>query len=73
MQTRIILLKNISFFVKKEMTEFRGTNYRVSNESRNLTITGRNTIPLGVLSQTPVQRPGSLIFDPRTLGLYYSD
>ncbi len=48
-------------------------NYGVSNEIRNLTTTGRTTIPLGILSQTPVQRKGSLIFDPMTLKLYYSD
>ena len=49
------------------------TNSAVSNETRNLTIKGRQTIPLGLISQTPVQRGGSLIFDPRTLKLFYSD
>ncbi len=48
-------------------------NSGVSNETRNLTIKGRQTIPLGLISQTPVQRGGSLIFDPRTLKLFYSD
>ncbi len=47
--------------------------FGISNETRNLTINGRSTIPLSILPQTPVQRKGSLIFDPRTLKLYYSD
>ncbi len=53
------------------MTDNR--NFGVSNETRNLTTNGRTTIPLAILPQTPVQRKGSLIFDPRILKLYYSD
>ena len=49
------------------------TGRSVSNESRNLSITGRGTIPVGPVDSTPVQRRGSLLFDPRTLKIYYSD
>ncbi len=45
----------------------------VNNDSLAKSFQNRMTIPLSILSQTPVQRKGSLIFDPLTLKLYYSD
>nr|QBK85570.1 MAG: hypothetical protein LCMAC101_01650 [Marseillevirus LCMAC101] len=57
---------NFSFILIKEMAEPTFPNFRYSNEQRNLTIKGRQTIPLGILPQTPVQRQGNLLFDPRT-------
>jgi len=53
------------------MSTFNG--FGVSNEQRNLTITGRNTVPLAIVGNTPVQQKGSIILDPSTLKLYYSD
>jgi len=50
-----------------------GANTRISNEMRNLTMAGRSTIPIAVAINTPIQRQGSLIFDPLSKKLYYSD
>jgi hypothetical protein len=49
------------------------SNFGISNESSQLTITGRQTVPLLFKGATPVQRKGSIIFDQSTLKLYYSD
>jgi len=48
-------------------------NRGISNAQKNVTVSGRLTIPVANLSQTPVQIKGSLIFDPLSLKLYYSD
>jgi len=57
------------FRLNKKMS----TNFSISNEMERLTTTGRSTIPLSILSQTPLQRAGSLFFDSLSLKLYYSD
>ena len=49
------------------------SRFQVSDEIRNLTTTGRITIPVSTADNTPVQKKGSLIFDPLTLRVYYSD
>jgi hypothetical protein len=51
----------------------RYPNFRYSNDQRNLTVSGRQTIPIGVVAQTPIQKRGSIIFDSLSLKLYYSD
>lgn len=48
-------------------------NHRISNEERNITFTQRATLPLSLIGQTPVQRKGSLIFDPSIGLIYYSN
>jgi len=52
------------------MTEI--VNSSVSKENYNIINSGRNTIPLRQVGQ-PVQRKGSLILDPRTNILYFSN
>ncbi|MBV1928591.1 MAG: hypothetical protein KUG81_03665 [Gammaproteobacteria bacterium] len=49
------------------------SNLGILNDTKSLTVSGRLTIPVASLSQTPPQRKGSLIIDPLSLKLYYSD
>ena len=48
-------------------------NFRISNELRNVTFTQRLTIPSASASFTPVQKQGSLLFDPSVGIVYYSN
>ena len=55
------------------MVEPSFPNFGYSNVQRNLIVVGNSVMPVNILSQTPVQPPGSILFDPQTLKLYYSD
>jgi len=55
------------------MSNIQLTNFRVSNEIRNVTLVQRATIPLSFVSQTPVQEEGSIIYDPSNGSIYYSN
>ena len=48
-------------------------NFSISNEERNVTFTQRATLPVRYIGQTPVQRTGSVIFDPSVGLIYYSN
>jgi hypothetical protein len=53
--------------------DFSAPNFRVSNEARNITFVQRSTIPISPVDQTPVQREGSLIYDPSNGLIFYSN
>jgi len=48
-------------------------NFSISNEERNVSFTQRATLPIRYVGQTPVQRDGSVIFDPSDGLIYYSN